>query len=384
MRRRLLCLALASPAVVVGWGLLSRITLASPGEPAPPGDKPGWTTAVEPKPLCARPCKKGLDWLAEHQLPAAAGARARSRPTWAAAAALKDTPNVADTCIAALALIRSGSTPTQGPYKDAIVKAVRFVRSQVEASDAQVAVGLERARARGSSRSSGRTSTRSWPRCSWPRSRAGCRTSESKKGVDVALHKVLDKIERHQKADGTFDGAGWAPILAQAMCGKGINRAGQAGAQVSAGRPRPGRGGCAQRASRSPAEHAGGVGPEGLGGAGVRPGSAAMARSAVACMRRHAAATAGVELYGVAAELGVLQDSVNTLPGREAATCATRPRTPPGRAGARRGQEEARRDRRRWRRSRTTSRRRPSSRGSTTSSSSPASAPTAARSSSAT
>ncbi len=55
----------------------------------------------------------------------------------------------------------------------------------------------------------------------------------SEKAVDLALHKVIGKIERHQKQDGAFDGHGWAPVLAQAMSGKGINRARQAGARVS-------------------------------------------------------------------------------------------------------------------------------------------------------
>ena len=48
------------------------------------------------------------------------------------------------------------------------------------------------------------------------------------KAVDLALHKVLGKIERHQKQDGSFEGQGWAPVLAQSMAGKGINRARQA------------------------------------------------------------------------------------------------------------------------------------------------------------
>ena len=42
---------------------------------------------------------------------------------------LKDTPNVADTCIAVLALVRSGSTPREGLYRDAIVKGVRIRNS---------------------------------------------------------------------------------------------------------------------------------------------------------------------------------------------------------------------------------------------------------------
>ena len=44
---------------------------------------------------------------------------------------------MADTCIAVLALIRSGSTPREGLYRDAIVKGVRYVRLQVDESDSQ-------------------------------------------------------------------------------------------------------------------------------------------------------------------------------------------------------------------------------------------------------
>jgi hypothetical protein len=123
---------------------------------------------------------------------------------------------------------------------------------------------------------------------------------------------VLDKILRHQKADGSFDGEGWAPILAQAMCGKGINRARQAGARVSdtvlaraedsaklafaeSSKPvtaaSPGLSGGSSFGFRG----AGGVG----GGMGGLKGSA------------------GVELYARAASVGVLQDSVNTGKARE-------------------------------------------------------------------
>ena len=136
MRRRLLCLALASPAVFVGLGIISRYTFVSAAEPAEPIDRPGWTTAVEPKPI-APAVLKGLGWLAEHQLPGGGWGQGEESAQMGGGSGLKDTPNVADTCIAALAMIRSGSTPTKGPYKDAIVKAVGFVRAQVEASDAK-------------------------------------------------------------------------------------------------------------------------------------------------------------------------------------------------------------------------------------------------------
>ena len=137
------------------WSVLS-VPVAIGQEPRPPaarcargtGSGPAWTTAVEPKPL-SKDVKRGLDWLVEHQLPGGGwgqgeeslhmrgGGRAPATGKGVSSGRdeVKDTPNVADTCIAALALLRSGSTPREGPYRDAIVKAVRFVRSQVEESD---------------------------------------------------------------------------------------------------------------------------------------------------------------------------------------------------------------------------------------------------------
>ena len=63
------CMAsLASPAVLAGWGVLSRVSVGSPAEPspAPPDAKPGWTTAVDPKPLSAT-VKKALEYLVKNQ-----------------------------------------------------------------------------------------------------------------------------------------------------------------------------------------------------------------------------------------------------------------------------------------------------------------------------
>src|SRR5206468_12362128 len=55
----------------------------------------------------------------------------------------------------------------------------------------------------------------------------------SEKRLTTALDRTLAKIEKHQKADGTFAGnAGWASVLSQALCSKAINRAAQNGAVV--------------------------------------------------------------------------------------------------------------------------------------------------------
>ena len=64
MRRHLRVLAAAAllPLFVLGWGLIPEPAVVNGDEPPPP-----WTTAVTPKPLSDH-VKKGLAWLAEHQL----------------------------------------------------------------------------------------------------------------------------------------------------------------------------------------------------------------------------------------------------------------------------------------------------------------------------
>jgi len=327
MRRRLLCLALASPLVVVGPGWLARRTVVASAEPAPV-DKPaaapnGWTTAVEPKPL-APPVLKGLAWLAEHQLPGGGWGQGEESAQMGGAGSLKDIPNVADTCIAALAMIRSGSTPRSGPYRDAIAKAVRFVRAEVEGSDSR---SLAVSRVTGT-----RVQMKLGPNIDTflasmllAEVKGRMPDDAANKGVDTALAAVLGKIQAHQKADGSFEGAGWAPVLAQAMCGKGINRAKQAGAQVAdvvLARAEDG----AKIAMIAPVAAPAVVSTAEPGVANVtpRPGapftqtsaSAATSRggrtAGMAGMMSAPRGDAGVALYGAAADLGVLQDSVNT------------------------------------------------------------------------
>jgi hypothetical protein len=330
MRHRRHFLALVVPlACLVAWGI-SRAGLApvgdDPGRPAKAPDAPAgpqagpgattWATAVEPKPLSPN-VKKGLDWLVEHQLPGGGwgeGEESAQMRGTGERASFRDTPNVADTCIAVLALIRSGSTPREGPYRGAIAKGVRYVRSQVEQSDAE---SLSVTSVQGT-----RVQMKLGPNIDTflasmllAEVKGRMPDDASEKAVDVALHKVIGKIEKHQKQDGAFDGGGWAPVLAQAMSGKGINRARQAGARVSemalanaqngarmafeaSSRPVP---------AESAAEVAGGDRSTVLAAAGPR-------RSAVGgrAMMGGMGGSAGVELYARAASVGVLQDSVNT------------------------------------------------------------------------
>jgi hypothetical protein len=309
MRPRLLCIALAAPAAIVGWGIVSRVTLGAPGEPAaPPADRSGWTTALDPKPLSPA-VLKALGWLAEHQLPSGGWGQGDESANMGGGAALKDTPNVADTCVAALAMIRSGSTPTKGPYRDAIVKAVKFVRSQVDASDAS-SLSVTSVQGTRVQQKLGPNIDTFLASILLAEVKGKMPDDDSKKGVDAALAKVLAKIGAHQKADGTFDGAGWAPILAQAMCGKGINRAVQAGAEV----PQV----VLARAEENARNGFAGPAPEpAAGGVGGGLGAAGRFASVTAVASSPARGNAGVALYSTAADLGVLQDSVNSAQAKK-------------------------------------------------------------------
>src|SRR3954447_3456859 len=135
MRRPLRLLFLIAPlACLVAWGVSRLDPARAADEPgrrqqapdgkaeSPPVDRGSktWTTAVEPKPL-SRSVKKGIDWLVEHQLSSGGWGEGEESPHMRGSGrneSLRDTPNVADTCIATLALMRSGSTPLRGPYKD--------------------------------------------------------------------------------------------------------------------------------------------------------------------------------------------------------------------------------------------------------------------------
>src|SRR5262249_35255566 len=145
MRRHLIGLALASPvALVVGLGGVGPGVAGAGEEPKPPvvqargvvENGTVWTTAVDPKPLSDR-VKKGLDWLQKHQLDSGGWGQGEESEHMRGSGgdALRDRASVADTGVAAIALIRSGSTPKQGPYRDSVARAVRYVAGQVEESD---------------------------------------------------------------------------------------------------------------------------------------------------------------------------------------------------------------------------------------------------------
>jgi hypothetical protein len=217
------------------------VSATTDGTPAIPGAKgvtgatisgsPVWTTAVEPKPLSDQ-VKKGLVWIVKHQHENGGWAQGEeSQQMGHGMDALKDKPNVADTCIATLALLRSGSTPSEGEYAAQIAKGVAFVCGEIEAADKE-SLFITSTRGTRVQAKLGQYVDTFIASLLLAEVRGRMADDESNKRVFNALDKVLDKIERHQEANGSWAQDGWAPTLATALANKGLNRAAQGGAKV--------------------------------------------------------------------------------------------------------------------------------------------------------
>ncbi|MHC9537934.1 MAG: hypothetical protein AB9903_00290 [Vulcanimicrobiota bacterium] len=223
MKKQILSLLLAAAFLLAA---LSTCSLAGNQ------DRDTWTTAVTPKPLSDQ-AKKGLEWLAEHQSNNGGWSQGEeSQNMGAGMDKIKGIPNVADTCIATLALIRSGSTPSKGQYAQNILKAVDFICSEIEKSDDKSLYITDVKGTRVQTKLGPYIDTFMAPlvlteiKGKMPDEKGNTR-------VIKALKKTMAKIEMNQKDDGTWDGQGWAPTLSQAMAGKAINRATQAGVEVN-------------------------------------------------------------------------------------------------------------------------------------------------------
>ena len=261
-----LCLwVLAMPAVAT-FGRLARGT-------------PTTAPAVKPKPLSDN-VERGLVWLAQHQLESGAWGQGEESKAMGRGAALKDRPSVGDTCIALLALLRGGNTPEKGPHAKSVAAGVRFVCAQVEEADVSSPFVTKLRGTRIQQKLGVQIDT-------FLTSLMLTEVQEKTEDKDLlarvtkALEKVLRKIEKNQKADGTWGKQGWAQTLEQGMAVKALNRAAQAGNRVDDTVREKARTESRKRFDKKSGKFS-------------KTGSA------------------GVDLYATASSLGGQQDSVNT------------------------------------------------------------------------
>ncbi len=243
-------------------------------------EAPTWASAVEPKPLSDN-VKEGLAWLIKTQLPSGGwGQGEESSNMGGGQANFKDIANVADTCMATLALIRAGSTPSTGPHAVSIVKGVDFTCGQIEESDPS-SLWVTPLRGTRLQMKLGTYIDTFLAAMLLSEVKDGMPDAPGNARVASALNKVIEKMEKNQSHDGSWDNQGWAPALAQSMASKAINRAAQAGARVD-------------EAVRERAESYARDKFDDKSGRVADDGSA------------------GVELYAYAATLGSMQDADNT------------------------------------------------------------------------
>ncbi len=142
--------------------------------------------------------------------------------------------DVANTAAAVLALLRSGSTATQGPHQQAIRNGVAFVLRSVEKSPVE---GLAVSDMQGSQiqRKLGPYIDTFLASMLLSEVDGEMGSSTGNTRVRAALQKVVGKIESNQLKDGSWNiSGGWAPILGTSMASRGIYKAQQKGVRVEA------------------------------------------------------------------------------------------------------------------------------------------------------
>ncbi len=238
-------------------------------------------TTIQPKPI-GESVQKGLAYLAGQQLESGGWNEGEESAYMRASnhANLKDTANIADTCMAALAFVRAGNQPNKGRYAAHVAQAVEFVCQSIGKADSDSLYVTEMRSTRVQQKLGPYVDT-FLASLLLAEVKGHMPDSKGNACVASALNKVLGKIERNQAENGTWGGGGWAPIHSQALASKALNRASQVGAIVK--KDVLAR---AERVARNNID--------------AKPGSVAMSGAA------------GVELYAIGANLGAAQDAINT------------------------------------------------------------------------
>jgi hypothetical protein len=245
---RLLRSLLALTAVLGTASVGARCLLAAPPEPAPEprAAKPlvpvritdtavEMKFAVKPKELSPA-VKKGLEWLVKSQqedggwnqgggwrVGPGGGGRVEGKN-------VEDPSDIGNTCLALLALVRAGNTPTEGEYKEAVKKGLKFVITKIEkyGSDTLYITDV-----RGTQLQSKIGPYVDTFLANLLLAELRGKAGEQEKGLVAALEKTMTKIVKHQTADGNYaNNGGWAPVLSVAIANKSVARAKQNGVVV--------------------------------------------------------------------------------------------------------------------------------------------------------
>jgi hypothetical protein len=141
--------------------------------------------------------------------------------------------DVANTAVAAAALLHTGNTPTSGEYHDTLQRAVRFILRHVDESPAE---GLAVTDLKGTQiqRKLGPYIDTFLTSKLLAELDGNMGDAKANAHVRQGLQKCVAKIEKNQLKDGSWNIAGgWAPILGTSMASQSLFKAQQKGVAVS-------------------------------------------------------------------------------------------------------------------------------------------------------
>lgn len=203
-------------------------TLVEDAPDRPPSAAESWRGTAHPESVT-----RGLSWLASTQgedggwgQDGGHGGDARAE------VALEHSGNdVANTAIAALAMLRGGSTPTSGHHADNVRRAVDFIVRSVEAAPQEGLSVTDRANTQ-IQRKLGLYVDTFLANMVLAQVKDRMADDAGNRRVLAALDKCLDKIERNQQHDGSWNADGWAPVISTSLASRGLRMAQEAGMEV--------------------------------------------------------------------------------------------------------------------------------------------------------
>jgi hypothetical protein len=177
--------------------------------------------------------KKGLAWMARAQLQDGGWGQGDEAPQLRPNEPTVGIANVADSSMALLAFIRAGYSPRAGgEHAKAVERGIGYVLGQIEQSDDD-SLYVSAVRGTRVQAKIGQYVDTFAALNMLTEAKGQMRDPAGNARLDAALKKVIRKVERNQRDNGSWDDGGWAPVLSQALAAKGLNRAAQAGASVS-------------------------------------------------------------------------------------------------------------------------------------------------------
>jgi hypothetical protein len=141
--------------------------------------------------------------------------------------------DVANTAVAVEALLQVGNSPSGGPYRDAVLKGVRFILKNIEESPAD-GLGVTSRQGTQIQRKLGPYIDTFLSSKLLARLDGNMGDPQLNARVRQSLQKCVAKIEKNQMKDGSWNLAGgWAPILGTAMASQSLDMARSKGVAVA-------------------------------------------------------------------------------------------------------------------------------------------------------